>query len=294
MGQPTGGQAPSRHEESARVIPPIVIHALTDDRLSPRARAVLTVLWSYATKDCKTVFPKRETVALKANTTRSEVSRETTALEAAGYLVKEGAGGYSKATRYHLFDQVGVRPDWVPDLDDEPDNGVNTDTVTGDQEEQQRCQHRHRNDLKKGVSADTVSPNNGVSTDTGPRVSTDTRKEVTTGRDLSTGSSTKAGTLSRTRARDGPRSARTPEETSNRQERRDDRPEQRATTSAQPGRGLPRATPRGSGGPRQDPRQRRRGESAVAYVTRVQELDARERAGDGATVDLAARDWRRE
>ena len=104
-----------------------------DSRLKHRDFKVLAALYSFRRKGTRLVYPRRETLSRRTGISIENISRITTRLEALGHLTKEGKGGKSRATRYHLID---------------PSNNVDFDTVANH------------------VGNGTVSPNH-VMSDTG-------------------------------------------------------------------------------------------------------------------------------
>lgn len=86
----------------------IPLEVAFDRRLTQRQMRVLIALFSFRSKTTNTVWPSRELIAQRTRLDLSTISTATTDLVRMGWLLKEGTGGHSKATRYTLC---------VPDLD---------------------------------------------------------------------------------------------------------------------------------------------------------------------------------
>ncbi len=86
-------------ESEFSVVP---LEVVQDRRLTLEQTRVLIALFSFRNKTTNTVWPSRASIAERTGMHPSNISAATTALVALGWLRKEGAGGYSKATRYTL------------------------------------------------------------------------------------------------------------------------------------------------------------------------------------------------
>jgi len=115
------------------VIPSAV---LEDSRLTLREIRVLMALYAHRNpRSTNVVFPSRERIAAMTGFSITRVSAITKRLAAAGWLVKDGSGGRSRATRYTLAETVpelGTVPksETVPDLDE---NGTRIGLLNGTQ-----------------------------------------------------------------------------------------------------------------------------------------------------------------
>lgn len=93
------------NESQFSVVP---LEVVLDKRLTLEQTRVLVALFSFRNKVTNTVWPSRAAISERTGMHPSNISSATTALVALGWLLKEGAGGHSKATRYTLC---------VPELD---------------------------------------------------------------------------------------------------------------------------------------------------------------------------------
>lgn len=91
-------------ESQFAVVP---LEVIQDRRLTLEQTRVLVALFSFRNKVTNTVWPSRALIAERTGMHPSNISSATSALVGLGWLLKEGAGGFSKATRYTLC---------VPDL----------------------------------------------------------------------------------------------------------------------------------------------------------------------------------
>ena len=80
----------------------VPIEVIQDKRLTLEQTRVLIALFSFRNKVANTVWPSRAAIAERTGMHASNISSATTALVALGWLVKDGLGGHSKATRYTL------------------------------------------------------------------------------------------------------------------------------------------------------------------------------------------------
>ena len=91
-------------ENQIAVIP---LEVIQDRRLTLEQTRVLIALFSFRNKVTNTVWPSRQAIAERTGMHPSNISNATTGLALLGWLIKDGSGGYSKATRYTIT---------VPDL----------------------------------------------------------------------------------------------------------------------------------------------------------------------------------
>lgn len=80
----------------------VPVAAFLDKRLTLKQLRVLGALLSFRSKSSNTVWPSREAIAERCGMHLSSISTATSALERLGWLVKEGKGGFSKASRYTI------------------------------------------------------------------------------------------------------------------------------------------------------------------------------------------------
>jgi len=74
-----------------------------DRRLTHEQLRVLGALLSFCTPENRTCWPRRQLIADRSGVHIANVSSATTALEGLGWLLKDGKGGHSKATRYTII-----------------------------------------------------------------------------------------------------------------------------------------------------------------------------------------------
>lgn len=86
----------------------VPLEVIQDRRLTLEQTRVLISLFSFRNRSTNTVWPSRKTISERTGMHPSNISAATTALVSFGWLVKEGDGGRSKATRYTIT---------VPDLE---------------------------------------------------------------------------------------------------------------------------------------------------------------------------------
>ena len=84
------------------------LEVIKDKRLTLWQVRVLVALFSFRNKNTDTVFPSRKAIAERSGMHPSNISAATTELVGLGWLTKEGAGGFSKSSRYTIT---------VPDLE---------------------------------------------------------------------------------------------------------------------------------------------------------------------------------
>jgi len=84
---------------------------MMDNRLTLETMRVLVTLFSFRNKTTGLIFPHREALSERCGMHPSNISAATTKLVELGWLKKEGAGGYGKATNYTI-----VIPETVADL----------------------------------------------------------------------------------------------------------------------------------------------------------------------------------
>lgn len=80
----------------------VPIEVILDKRLTLEQTRVLIALFSFRNKVTDTVWPSRAAIAERTGMHPSNISAATTALVMLGWIVKAGAGGHSKASRYTL------------------------------------------------------------------------------------------------------------------------------------------------------------------------------------------------
>ena len=85
----------------------VPLEVIQDPRLTKRQIKVLIALLSFRGKNTNTVWPSRKTLSERCNLPITRISETTTQLVDLGWLSKDGKGGFSKSTRYHIT---------VPDL----------------------------------------------------------------------------------------------------------------------------------------------------------------------------------
>ncbi len=73
-----------------------------DRRLTLEQLRVLGALLSFCTPESRTCWPRRQLIADRSGVHIANVSSATTALEGLGWILKDGKGGHSKATRYTI------------------------------------------------------------------------------------------------------------------------------------------------------------------------------------------------
>lgn len=93
------------HESTFSLVP---LEVIKDKRLTLWQVRVLVALFSFRNKNTDTVFPSRRAIAERSGMHPSNISAATTELVGLGWLTKEGAGGFSKSSRYTIT---------VPDLE---------------------------------------------------------------------------------------------------------------------------------------------------------------------------------
>lgn len=80
----------------------VPVEVIRDKRLTLEQTRVLIALFSFRNKVTDTVWPSRAAIAERTGMHVSNISTATTGLVELGWLLKEGQGGHSKATRYTL------------------------------------------------------------------------------------------------------------------------------------------------------------------------------------------------
>lgn len=80
----------------------VPLAAIADRDLTLEQLRVLLALLSFKTPESDVVFPRRQTIANMTGLHLSNISMATSALEAKGWLKKDGKGGHSKSTRYTI------------------------------------------------------------------------------------------------------------------------------------------------------------------------------------------------
>lgn len=97
-------------ESQFAVVP---LEVVQDRRLTLEQTRVLVALFSFRNKVTNTVWPSRAAIAERTGMHPSNISSATTALVNLGWLMKEGTGGHSKATRYTLCVPDLAKPETV-------------------------------------------------------------------------------------------------------------------------------------------------------------------------------------
>lgn len=91
----------------------VPLEVVQDRRLTLEQTRVLVALFSFRNKVTNTVWPSRAAIAERTGMHPSNISSATTALVNLGWLMKEGTGGHSKATRYTLCVPDLAKPETV-------------------------------------------------------------------------------------------------------------------------------------------------------------------------------------
>lgn len=73
-----------------------------DTRLTLETMRVLVALYSFRNKNTGLAFPSRESISERCGMHPSNISEATTKLVDLGWIIKDGIGGHSKATRYTI------------------------------------------------------------------------------------------------------------------------------------------------------------------------------------------------
>mgnify|MGYP001073622348 CR=1 FL=1 len=97
--------------EQAHPFAIVPVEVMMDNRLTLETMRVLVTLFSFRNKTTGLIFPHREALSERCGMHPSNISAATTKLVELGWLKKEGAGGYGKATNYTI-----VIPETVADL----------------------------------------------------------------------------------------------------------------------------------------------------------------------------------
>jgi len=108
----------------------VPLDVFADDRLTKNQMKVLCVLFSFRNKQTNVVFPSRQKISDMTGLPLTKISVITGELESLGWLRKSGKGGFSKSTRYELFDHVEIS-ETVPETATVTDSVTVTETVTG-------------------------------------------------------------------------------------------------------------------------------------------------------------------
>ncbi len=90
--------------DDAQAIPFAIVpsEAVMDTRLTLESLRVLVTLYSFRNKNTGLAFPSREAISKRCGLHPSNISDATTKLIELGWIVKDGSGGHSKATRYTI------------------------------------------------------------------------------------------------------------------------------------------------------------------------------------------------
>lgn len=89
-------------EQQSQPFAIVPTEVMMDTRLTLEAMRVLVTLFSFRNKLTGLAFPSREAISGRCGMHPSNISAATTKLVELGWLVKDGAGGYSKATKYTI------------------------------------------------------------------------------------------------------------------------------------------------------------------------------------------------
>lgn len=103
------------YENGDPIITIMPIAVLLDHRLTLIQTRVLGAIFSFRNKDTGVASIKRETIAIRCGYSNRTISEATTQLERLGWLVKNGKGGFSKASEFRVT---------VPDLGTVPEAGT--------------------------------------------------------------------------------------------------------------------------------------------------------------------------
>lgn len=109
------------YENGDPIISIVPIAVFMDHRLTANEMRVLGAILSFRNKDSGICSVKRETLASRCNLPLTKISTFTTSLVKKGWLVKDGSGGFSKASTYRIT---------VPDLVTVTDPVTVTEMVT--------------------------------------------------------------------------------------------------------------------------------------------------------------------
>src|SRR5688500_8769533 len=91
-----------RDDEQVHPFAIVPVEVMMDNRLTLETMRVLVTLFSFRNKITGLAFPSREAIAGRCGMHPSNISAATTKLVELGWLVKDGMGGYSKATKYTI------------------------------------------------------------------------------------------------------------------------------------------------------------------------------------------------
>ncbi|MDD2729179.1 helix-turn-helix domain-containing protein [Malikia sp.] len=140
------------HESTFSLVP---LEVIKDKRLTLWQVRVLVALFSFRNKNTDTVFPSRKAIAERSGMHPSNISAATTELVGLGWLTKEGAGGFSKSSRYTIT---------VPDFETVADfTTVAAPTTVADSAIRMRVvdfatRKEQTNEQTKGESANKSAP----------------------------------------------------------------------------------------------------------------------------------------
>ena len=109
------------YENGDPIISIVPIAVFMDHRLTANEIRVIGAILSFRNKDTGICAVKRETLAARCLLPLTKISTFTTSLMRKGWLVKEGSGGFSKASTYRIT---------VPDLVTVTDTVTVTESVT--------------------------------------------------------------------------------------------------------------------------------------------------------------------
>jgi Helix-turn-helix domain len=109
------------YENGDPIISIMPVAVFLDHRLTANEIRVIGAILSFRNKDTGTCAVKRETLAQRCGLPLTKISTFTTSLVKKGWLVKEGSGGFSRASNYRVT---------VPELVTVTDPVTVTETVT--------------------------------------------------------------------------------------------------------------------------------------------------------------------
>jgi len=91
-----------RDDEQVHPFAIVPVEVMMDNRLTLETMRVLVTLFSFRNKVTGLAFPRREAIAERCGMHPSNISDATKKLVELGWLVKDGLGGYGKATKYTI------------------------------------------------------------------------------------------------------------------------------------------------------------------------------------------------
>lgn len=91
-----------KSDEQAHPFGIVPVEVMMDNRLTLETMRVLVTLFSFRNKLTGLAFPSRDAISERCGMHPANISAATTKLVELGWLVKTGAGGYSKSTKYDI------------------------------------------------------------------------------------------------------------------------------------------------------------------------------------------------